>query len=378
MAAVAVFSLIVCRSVASGRTTERCQVAQCGMALTALRPLAPVIARVDSEICSVVIHRVWCPYARAMAEDTIRGQQLGHMVRIARPGIVCRMTLVAILIREGIVAVDVTLSTLESSMSAGQRKLGCRMVERCGFPGRLSVALQTVMAKLSDHVIGIDDSVEGRGMAVPAPRVRQPLEHIVHMALVAGHGLMGPDESEGRRHMGERGRTPDGCGVAGSAIVIEVSQHVVGIGRLGELRRMTHIAIGVLQLIVAVRMALGTLGGRMSTGQRELRCRMVERCGFPGRLGMALQTVMGELPGYVVGIDGSVEGRSVAVPAAGVGESTEYIVHVALVTRNGLMGTDELEGRRRMGERGRTPYRCGVASLASGCEVCRRMIGVLG
>jgi hypothetical protein len=57
MAAVAVFSLIVCRSVASGRTTERCQVAQCGVALTALRPLAPVFASVDSEICSVVIHR---------------------------------------------------------------------------------------------------------------------------------------------------------------------------------------------------------------------------------------------------------------------------------------------------------------------------------
>ena len=99
MAAVAVFSLIVCRSVASGRTTERSQVAQCSVALTALRPLAPVFARVDSEICSVVIHRVWCPYARAMALHAICGEQLGHMVRSARPGIVYRMTLVAILIR---------------------------------------------------------------------------------------------------------------------------------------------------------------------------------------------------------------------------------------------------------------------------------------
>jgi len=128
------------------------------------------------------------------------------------------------------------------------------------------VALQTIVGKLPGHVTGIDGSVEGGGMAVPAPGVGQSLEHVVHMALVAGHGLMGTDQLEGRPGMGKGGRTPDGCGVAGSTIVIEVSQDVVGVGRLGELRRMTDVAIGVLQLIVAARMAPGTLGGRMRTG----------------------------------------------------------------------------------------------------------------
>jgi hypothetical protein len=113
---------------------------------------------------------------------------------------------------------------------------------------------------------------------------------------------------------------------------------------------MALVAILIREGIVSVDVTLSSLENCMSAGQRELRCRMVERCGFPGRLGMALQTVMVELPGYVVGIDGSVEGRCVAVPTAGVGESTEYTVHVALVTRNGHMGTDELEGRRRMGK----------------------------
>jgi hypothetical protein len=118
-------------------------------------------------------------------------------------------------------------------------------------------------------------------------------------------------------------------------------------------------------------MALSTLDGCMGAGQRELRYRMVERCGFPCRLGVALQTVMVELPGYVVGIDGSTEGRGMAVPTAGVGQSFEYIVHMALVTGYSLMGTDELEGRHRMGECGRTPDGCGVAGLAGGGELCR-------
>ena len=126
MAAVAVFSLVVCRSVTSGRATERCQIAQRSVTLTTLCPPAPVVARVDPEICSVVIHRVWSPHARAMAHDTIRGEQLGHMVRAARPGIVHRMTLVAILIGQLIVAVHVTLSAQECRVSTGQGELcGC-------------------------------------------------------------------------------------------------------------------------------------------------------------------------------------------------------------------------------------------------------------
>ncbi len=139
--------------------------------------------------------------------------------------------------------------------------------------------------------------------------------------------------------------------MAGSAIVIEVPQHVVGIGRLGELRRMTGVAIGVLKLIVAVHMTLSAQECRMSTGQGELRRCMVKRCRFPCRLRMALQTVMVEQPGHVIGIDDTVEGRGMAVPATGVGQSLEHIVHMALVAGHGLMRPDELEGRGCMAER---------------------------
>lgn len=76
-----------------------------------------------------MIHRVRRPCARTMAFDTIRREQLGYMVRIARPGEVCRVTLIAVLIREGIVAAHVTLSALEDRMRAGQGELRRCMVE---------------------------------------------------------------------------------------------------------------------------------------------------------------------------------------------------------------------------------------------------------
>ena len=133
--------------------------------------------------------------------------------------------------------------------------------------------------------------------------------------------------------------------------MIEVPQHVVGIGRLGELCCMTGVAIGVLQLIVAVGMALRTQGGRMGTGQGELSRCMVKRCRFPCSPRMALQAVMVEQPGRVIGIGDTVEGRVMAVPAPGMGQSLEHIVHMALVAGHGLMRPDELEGRGCMAER---------------------------
>lgn len=91
---------------------------------------------------------------------------------------------------------------------------------------------------------------------------------------------------------------------------------------------------------------------------------------------MTLQAVVAELSGDVTGIGGSVERRGMAVPAAGVGQSTEYIVHMTLVAGHRLMGADEREGRGRMGERGRTPDGGGVAGLARGREVRSRMAGI--
>ncbi len=114
---------------------------------------------------------------------------------------------------------------------------------------------------------------------------------------------------------------------------------------------MTGVAIGILKLIVAVDMALCTRECRMSTGQCELRRCMVKRCRFPCRLRMALQTVMVELAGNVIGIDDTVEGGGMAVPATGMGQSLEHIVHMALVAGHGLMRPDELEGRGCMAER---------------------------
>ena len=76
------------------------------------------------------------------------------------------------------------------------------------------------------------------------------------MALVTGNGLVSPHQRKRRCHMAERRRGPDSGGVARIAGVAEATRNVVRICRLRKFGAMTCVAVGVLQLVIPVHMAL--------------------------------------------------------------------------------------------------------------------------
>ncbi len=69
--------------------------------------------------------------------------------------------------------------------------------------------------------------------------------------------------------------------------MIEIAKHVIRICRLRKLRCMARIAVRVLQLIIPINMTLLALRRCVSSGQREVCCRVIERCRSPRRLSMA-------------------------------------------------------------------------------------------
>lgn len=91
------------------------------------------------------------------------------------------------------------------------------------------------------------------------------------------------------------------------AIVTEVSGHMVWICRLLEIRRMTLIAVSVLNLIVAVHVARLARCCSVRTREREIRARMIERRRSPCRCCVALCAVVTEIACDVVWISYSLK-----------------------------------------------------------------------
>ncbi len=118
-------------------------------------------------------------------------------------------------------------------------------------------------------------------------RPRRTLIHIVDVALIACRRLMRACQREVRVGMTERRRLPHRCVMARRALVSEAWKYVPRICRLIILRLMTWIAVRVLQLIIPIDMTLLALRRCVSSGQREVCCRVIERCRSPRRLSMA-------------------------------------------------------------------------------------------
>ncbi len=97
--------------------------------------------------------------------------------------------------------------------------------------------------------------------------------------------------------------------------MIEIAKHVVRICRLRKLRCMARIAVRVLQLIIAVHMALLALCCCMTTREWEVRCRVIERCRLPGILCVALQAIVIELPLLMIRIRCVVKMGRMTIPA---------------------------------------------------------------
>lgn len=204
-----------------------------------------------------------------MARCAIVTELQRHVVRILRLRVLRGMALIAVLIGQVIVVVDVTCNAVGCDMSAGQREGCSTMVERCRTPCSGRVALGTVLAEVPRSVVRIRRRVVVGQMATDAC-CWQPLILVVHMTLVAGCCLMRSRERERCIRVIERRGSPCRRCVTRRAIMIEVSRHVIRILWLSVLRRVARIAVRVLQLVVPVHMAILTLNRRMPPRQREI------------------------------------------------------------------------------------------------------------
>jgi hypothetical protein len=143
----------------------------------------------------------------------------------------------------------------------------------------------------------------------------QSLVLVVHMAIRTRHGLVCADEWKWCAAVKECGWPPHGCVMTWGAVVIEVTQNVIWICWLRELRCMTRIAVCVCQLIIPTNMALLAQCRDVNTGKRKSRCCMVERCRSPRALCVALCAIMIEVARGMTGIRRIVKRRLMATEA---------------------------------------------------------------
>ncbi len=148
----------------------------------------------------------------------------------------------------------------------------------------------------------------------------------------------------------------------------EVAEHVVRVLWLREITHVAWIAVRVLQLIIAVHVAILTLSLCVPSGQRKVRRRVIKRGGTPRSLRVTRQAVVTELSLLVIGICRAIEFRGMTIPAC-VRQVLILIVHVTLIARYRLMRTDKRVVRVCMIERRGKPRCACVARSAIMIEV---------
>lgn len=156
----------------------------------------------------------------------------------------------------------------------------------------------------------------------------------------------------------------------------EVAEHVIRVLWLREITHVARIAVRVLQLIVAVHMAILTQSLCVPPGQRKIRRRMIKRGGTPRILRVTRQAVVTELSLLMVGICGAIEICSMAIPAC-VRQILILIIHVTLIARNRQMRADKRVVCIRVVKRRRKPRRTCVARCTIMAEVAQHMVRVL-
>jgi hypothetical protein len=141
------------------------------------------------------------------------------------------------------------------------------MIERCRLPRVLRVTLRAVVIELTRQVGRIGCRIEFRGMTIPA-RLKKSLELVIHVALVAGNGLVSTYQRERGCRMTECRRLPHRRGMAGSAVMVEVPYHMVRVRWLGELCCVAWVAVCVLELVIAICVTGSARGRQMGACQR--------------------------------------------------------------------------------------------------------------
>jgi len=110
------------------------------------------------------------------------------------------------------------------------------------------------MTELTCHVIRVRREIEICSMTIPT-RHGQVLILIVDVTTIAGSRLVSTCQRKSCCAVAERRWHPHRRCVAGTAVVTEVAEHMVGICWLRKLGLMALVAICEVQLVVAVHMA---------------------------------------------------------------------------------------------------------------------------
>ena len=266
-----------------------------------------------------------------------------------------------------VVAIHVTLRTLQRSVRPSKRESCCRVIERRVPPRRGGVALLTRLREVRLHVIRIGRSLEIRLVAADAGCVRAGQVVIaIHVTLCALERRMRAGQRESRGRVIEGRITPRRRVVALLACRREVRLYVIRIRRSVEIRLVAADACGVGtgQVVIVVHVALRASHGRVSARQRETGRRVIERRVIPRRSVVALLAGLRESRTDVIRIRRSLEIFQVAAHAS-CRRQVVVIVDVALSTLQSRVRTGEREPCVVVIKGGLCPRCCVVALLAS-------------
>jgi len=156
-------------------------------------------------------------------------------------------------------------------------------------------------------------------------------------------------QRELRVGMIESRRSPDSCGMAGLAVMREITRHVRRIVGPLEVVRVATVASRRKSRVDPILMAIGARHGGMPAGQRELCCGMVKRRGRPGRCRVTGLALTRETAAHVRRIGGRLEITGMAAVAGG-GQPGILAVLMALSTLHARMPAGQRKLRRRMVE----------------------------
>jgi hypothetical protein len=276
-----------------------------------------------------------------------------NVVRIRRLLEIRLVALVAVCIRQLIVAAGVTWLALRSNVRSGQRKLGCVMVERRRCPIRRWVALRAIMVEIAGNVIRVRRLLEISLMALVTVCIHQ----LIVATNVTWLALRGNVRS-GQRKLGcvmvERRRCPIRRWVALRAIVVEITGNVIRVRRLLEIRLVALIAVRIRQLIVAARVTRLALSRNMRPSQRKLGCIVIECCSRPIRCCVTLRAIMVEIAGNVIRVRRLLEISLVALIAIRISQLV-IAAGMAWLTLRGNVCTRQREQGGVVIERCRCP-----------------------
>ena len=282
------------------------------------------------------------------------------------------MTLPTIHVTKLVIAAGMAILTEHSGMPALERELGGRMIECRWFPSNSRVAGGTIERELPGKMPRILRSVVVGFMALSTIRVCQRVI-AADVALLAGGRDMLSGQRKTRCRVVELRWFP-GCGaVAFRAVMGNLSRDMVRVLRLGVFALMALPAVAVGETVVAVRMTFITGGAAVRTGEREVRCGVIEARWFPGTGCVTFETIVIEFAGNVVRLLRRGELALMALVTIRVCQGI-VPVHVTFIACGRDVRPGEWKHRCAVIEDDRFPVRCRMTARTIVIEFPRHVV----